>query len=120
IHDHPALHVALDAGPAVGLVVLDDCILEAASARRRAHFYANVRALREAYATRGGTLVVRRGDPAAAVPAVAHELSAAAVHALRSYTPYGGVRDAATARALGVVPLHWHGGLYIHEPGTVR
>ena len=119
VHDHPALHAALDGGHAVGLVVLDSRILGATSERRRAHFCANVRALANEYERRGGTLVVRQGVPERALPAVAEALGAAAVHALRSYTPYGRERDARTERALGC-PLVWHGGLYVHEPGTFR
>ncbi len=120
VHDHPALCAAVEAGPVVGLVVLDPHVLDATAVRRRAHFGANVRALRDAYEARGGVLLVRTGDPVVEVPALARSLDVMAVHALRSYTPYGRARDEATARALGDVPIHWHAGLYIHEPGTVR
>jgi deoxyribodipyrimidine photo-lyase len=120
VHDHPALRAALEGGSAVGLVVLDSRILGSTSARRRAHFCANVRALAAEYERRGGTLVVRQGIPERAVPAVAEALGAEAVHALRSYTPYGASRDERTERALRPCPVVWHGGLYVHEPGTLR
>lgn len=122
-HDHPALTAATGAGPVLGLVILDPNILEATSARRRAFFRTNVRALREAYADRGGLLVVRRGEPAEelvrlvdAVPGVE------GVHAIASYSPYGVHRDASALQALreAGIGIRWHDGAYVHSPGTVR
>ena len=118
VHDHPALSTAVADGPALGLVVLDPNILENTSARRRAWFKANVVALRKAYSSRGGTLLVRTGPPWEVVPAVAVQTSATAVHAITSYTPYGLHRDERTEAAQGI-PLHWHPGNHVYEPGTV-
>lgn len=104
LHDHPALLEALARGPVVGLVVLDPNNLKT-TPRRRAWFLENVRALREAYRTRGGALWVLEGFPWEKVPEAAKRLRAKAVYALRSYTPYGRHRDARVAEALPV-PLH--------------
>lgn len=103
--DHPALWEALRSGPLVGLVVLDPNNLAAASPRRRAWFLENVRTLREAYRKRGGSLWVRQGLPWEEVPKAARALSAKAVYALKSYTPYGRHRDQRVREALPV-PLH--------------
>ena len=117
-HDHPALHEALEVGPAVGLVNLDPHILEPTSPRRRAWFYANTQALREAYARRGGTLLVRYGSPWEVLPRVAAELGAQRVFAIASYTPYGRYRDGKTEAALGG-RIRWYGGNYVHPPGAL-
>jgi len=110
LHDHAG--VANSDG--VGVVILDENILNATSIRRRAWFAENVRALRRAYHTRGGKLIVRSGVPWVEIPKVCKEIQAKEVHALRSYTPYGRTRD---AKVKGVT---WHGGCYVHEPGTIQ
>jgi deoxyribodipyrimidine photo-lyase len=122
-HDHPALVTALQTGPAIGLVVFDDNILYATSARRRALFALHVSALRASCASRGGLLFVRTGKPEEVLPQfvreVAQRIPVAGIHALRSYSPCGTARDRAVANAT-LVPIHWHDGLYVHSPGTIR
>jgi deoxyribodipyrimidine photo-lyase len=110
LHDHPG--VAKSDG--VGVVILDENILNSTSIRRRAWFTENVRALRQAYHARGGKLIVRSGVPWVEIPKVCAKLRATEVHALRSYTPYGRTRD---AKVEGVT---WHGGCYVHEPGSIQ
>ncbi|MFN4232745.1 cryptochrome/photolyase family protein [Thermus sp.] len=102
--DHPALLEALSQGPVVGLVVLDPNNLRT-TPRRRAWFLENVRALREAYRRRGGSLWVLEGYPWEKVPEAAKRLRAKGVYALRSYTPYGRHRDGRVREALPV-PLY--------------
>ncbi|MFN4073658.1 MAG: deoxyribodipyrimidine photo-lyase, partial [Thermus sp.] len=102
--DHPALLEALSQGPVVGLVVLDPNNLRT-TPRRRAWFLENVRALREAYRRRGGSLWVLEGYPWEKVPEAAKRLRAKGVYALRSYTPYGRHRDGRVGEALPV-PLY--------------
>lgn len=121
-HDHPALAAAADSGGAVaGVVVLDSHILDGTSPRRQALFHENVMALRQRYEALGSVLVVRRGIPSRVLPALAQELGAGEVHALRSYTPYGTHRDSAAEEALlrGGVFVVWHEGLYVHDPGHI-
>ena len=102
--DHPALLEALSQGPVVGLVVLDPNNLKT-TPRRRAWFLENVRALREGYHRRGGSLWVVQGYPWERVPEIARRLRAKGVYALKAYTPYGRYRDARVREALSV-PLH--------------
>lgn len=122
-HDHPALAAAIADGAAAGLVILDHNILNATSARRRALFFSHVTALRTSYRARGGELFVRAGVPEAALPSFVAELNrrvmVSHIHALRSFTPYGMERDTAVQRT-STVPIHWHDGLYVQSPGTVR
>ncbi len=95
---------ALAQGPVVGLVVLDPNNLKT-TPRRRAWFLENVRALREEYHRRGGSLWVVQGYPWERVPEIARRLRAKGVYALKAYTPYGRYRDARVREALSV-PLH--------------
>ena len=126
-HDHPALAAAVETGPTLGLVVLDPNILNSTSKRRRALFLRGVRALRASYEERGGVLVVRFGEPAEELVALADAMGPVsggieAVRAIASYTPYGVHRDAAVVTALAGAGLgvRWYDGAYVHSPGTVR
>ncbi len=122
-HDHLALLTAVAGGACIGVVILDTNILDATSPRRRAFFYANVRALRETYRARGGELYVRTGLPWDVLPAFIRDIEAqcfiTAVHALRTWSPYGHARDTQTEAALHV-PLRWHDGLYVRSPGSLH
>jgi deoxyribodipyrimidine photo-lyase len=126
-HDHPALAAAVEAGPTLGLVVLDPNILTGTSRRRRALFLRGVRALRTSYEDRGGVLVIRFGEPAEELVALIDALGPVsggveAVRAIASYTPYGVHRDEAATSALRELGLgvRWYDGAYVHSPGTVR
>ncbi|RNL60593.1 deoxyribodipyrimidine photo-lyase [Nocardioides marmoriginsengisoli] len=117
--DHPALAAAAEAGPVLGLFVVDPRLWESAGPVRRAWIAASVLALD---AETGGNLVIRYGDPAAVVPATAREAGADSVHLTRETTPYGLARDRRVAAALdaagvGRVGL---GTPYAVDPGTVR
>lgn len=116
--DHPAIEEASHHGPWVGLVVLDPNNLKT-SPRRRGWFLENVRALREAYHERGGSLWVCEGYPWEQVPAIAKKLKARAVYALASYTPYGRYRDARVRDALAV-PLHLLPACHLIPPDLPR
>ncbi len=122
-HDHPALSAAATEGPVIGIVILDDNILNATSPRRRALFHAHVNALRSSYQRYGCSLYVRHGVPDVALPRfvadIAQQAFVTAVHALRSYSPYGCARDAAVESSL-TAPMRWHDGLYVREPGTLQ
>src|SRR5690348_11987486 len=71
LHYHPALHAAAADGPVVALFVLDPALLRPAGAPRIAFLYRSLRALDRDLREHGGRLLVRRGDPANAVPEVA-------------------------------------------------
>jgi deoxyribodipyrimidine photo-lyase len=116
LHDHPALNAAAHDGPVVALFVLDPVLLKPAGAARVAFLYRTLRELDDAL---GGHLVVRRGDPAKAVPRLVKEIDATAVHISTDFNPYGRRRDEAVERALGDVPLTRTGSPYAVAPGRI-
>ena len=103
VDDHPALAAAASRGPVVALWVADPALLGASHHRapmRLMFLRACLEALDAALAERGVHLVVRSGDPAAVVPAVAREARADLVVATSDVTPYAHRRDAAVGAAL--------------------
>jgi deoxyribodipyrimidine photo-lyase len=121
LDDLPALRAAAEAGPdgVVPLFVADPALLAPAGPNRR-RFLAG--ALAELNAELGGTLVVRDGDPALIVPAVAAEAGASVVTATADFGPHGAVRDVAVARALSDAGcrLMTVDSNYAVAPGRVR
>lgn len=120
LDDLPALDVAAAAGDAVvPLFVLDPRVYGPVGPNRR-RFLACT--LAELDRQLGGKLVVRRGDPADVVPAVAAESGAKTVAITADFGPYGARRDRAVGVALarqGAV-LRAVGSPYLVEPGTLR
>ncbi|MCX6396890.1 MAG: deoxyribodipyrimidine photo-lyase [Propionibacteriales bacterium] len=119
ISDHPALNAAADAGPVLGLFVIDPLVWDQAGPVRRAWVAASLQALRD---ETGGHLVLRYGDPVAVLPAVAREIGAGTVHITRETTPFGLARDARVAAALDDAGLArvGTGTPYAVDPGSVR
>lgn len=114
--DNPALIQALtSADEVVPVFVLDDVLWRPAGRNRRAFLVGCLRALDEAV---GGRLVVRRGPPEAAIPALAEEARADLVFAAEDFGPYGRRRDE-RVRAQGV-DLTLVGSPYAVDPGEVR
>lgn len=118
--DNPALAEAVKAGGDVtALFVLDDALRRPSGPNRLAFLY---RALRDLDARMGGRLVVRNGDPASIVPAVAAEAGAAEVVCAADFGPYGHLRDEAVEATLEREgrSLRRAGSPYAVDPGTVR
>jgi deoxyribodipyrimidine photo-lyase len=117
--DNPALVEALRAGDEVlPLFVIDPALWEPAGANRRAFLVGCLRALDD---DMGGALVLRRGDPAEVVPAIAAEVGAAQVFVAEDFGPYGRARDESVERALAEDhrELVRIGSPYAIEPGQV-
>jgi deoxyribodipyrimidine photo-lyase len=118
--DHPALLAACDAagpdGTVVPAFVFDDRLYGPAGDPRRRFL---LDCLAELDASTGSALVLRTGDPAGVVPALAREVDAASVHVTADAGPYGRRRDQAVERALGDVPLVRTGSPYAVAPGRV-
>jgi len=115
--DHPALCDAVAGDDTVvPLFVLDPALLEPAGGPRVRFMLDCLRALDDDL---DGRLVVRTGDPADVVPALAREVEASAVHISADFNPYGRQRDYHVARALGEVPLQTTGSPYAVSPGRV-
>ena len=121
LRDHPALAAAARAGGGrvVALFVVDERLLAPAGPTRAAYLAATVRELDR---TMGGRLVVRVGDPAAVVPALAREVGAPAVWVSEDFGPQGRRRDERVAAALAAEgrELRSVDSPYVVAPGVVR
>ena len=115
--DNPALLDAVSAGDGrvLGVFVVDPLLWERSGDPRRDHLAASLRSLSDSM---GGRLVVRRGDPATVVPAIADEVGAASVHVSADYGPYGQQRDQEVEASLKC-PLRRTGSPYAVAPGRV-
>lgn len=103
VDDHPALAAAAR-GRVVALWVADPALLGAPHHRapvRLRFMRACLEALDAELADRGVRLVVRSGDPAQVLPAVAREAGADLVVATEDVTPYARRRDDGVRAALG-------------------
>jgi deoxyribodipyrimidine photo-lyase len=120
IGDHPALLAAREDagqdGSVVPVFVFDPRLWEPSGAPRRQFLLDCLTALD---GDLDGALVLRSGDPARVLPALAGELSANSVHISTDTGPYGRQRDAAVETALGDVPLVRTGSPYAVTPGRI-
>ncbi len=121
--DHPALlSAAADHRDVVPVFVVDPAF-EYAGAPRRAFLHDCLVALDESIRGQSETgLVIRSGDPATVIPALAEETGAGAVYVSRDYGPYGRRRDATVAGRLREAGRHLRGigSPYAVDPGGVR
>jgi deoxyribodipyrimidine photo-lyase len=78
-------------------------------------------ALRDDLAVRDAPLVVLRGRPAEALPALASAVEAREMFATRDVSPYARTREGAVSRALDAVgaTLQLRGGALVAEPGEI-
>ena len=116
--DNPALNAASDA-PSDGVVplfVVDPVLWNASGPARRAYLLASLRSLDDSL---GGTLLIRRGEPAVVIPELARSLGIHRVHISEDFGPYGRARDSAVAAGLGSIPLISTGSPYAVSPGRV-
>lgn len=117
LNDHPALAEACAAGEVLPLFVLDPAFVDRGAPRAQmlAACLAQLNAAME------GALVVRTGDPAQVVSAVAASVDASMVFVTKDFAPYGRARDARVADALRATGrrLRGVGSNYVAEPGSV-
>ncbi len=122
--DQAAVQAAVAGGRrVVGLFVLEAPAGPwAPGAASRWWLHHSLAALAGALAARGGTLVLRRGAPAAIVPALAAEVGATAVHALEGFEPHEQASQRAVAAALAErgVALLLHPGALLTDPRRLR
>lgn len=122
--DNPALSAAIESGPIVPVYVVDPAALgNWAPGRASSRWLASsLRALEATLARHGGWLVVRTGDTASEVLAIARETGATTVHWNCRYEPAGVARDTrllATLEGAGLVVRVHHGSL-LRESGELR
>jgi len=118
LQDNPALGQACQDGAVLPLFVFDSVLWDTAGPVRRAYLVNSLRALNE---TMNGHLIVRFGDPAEVIPAIAAEIAATSVHIGADFGPYGSTRDhrVETALANDGRSLIRTGSPYAVAPGRV-
>ena len=121
--DNPALIAAIagatrTGGSVLAVFVLDPRLGIASGPNRLAYLYDALQSLLSA----GIPLVLRHGDPATEIPALAATVKATAVYCAADFGPYGRKRDDAVSVGLQVDgrELRSIGSSYVIEPGTVR
>jgi len=113
LHDHAALHAALQSAQQVVLVfVFDTGILDPLPrCDRRVEFIreslVEIDAALRAMAPHAG-LICRYGDPLVEIPALAQAVGAGVVLAAHDDEPQALARDAAVAQTLATSGVHWH------------
>ncbi|WGD30851.1 deoxyribodipyrimidine photo-lyase [Ancylobacter sp. WKF20] len=122
--DNPALTGAVEGGRPVVLAYVLDEGRQTRPLGGAARWWLG-RALADlsrAVAARGGTLVLRRGDPAAIIPALAEAVDAESIHWNRRYDAPQIAQDAALKEALKAAgrTVKSHNGTLLHEPWTVK
>ncbi|WP_036725902.1 cryptochrome/photolyase family protein [Patulibacter minatonensis] len=125
VRDHPALRGATtDAERVVPVFVVDPTITGGSAASGpRAHFLAGcLKELDAALRERGGRLVVRHGDPADVLVALAEEVDAGAVRWTSDASPHARRRDARVTDALEAVGVRAvpSPGQYVADPSEPR
>ena len=104
--DNPALAAAIEEGNVLPVFVLDPAAETGGASRWWLHH--SLAALEADFAARGGRLVLRRGDAAAIIPALAREIGAVAVHAGRAHEPWLREADRRVAAALQEAGIGFH------------
>jgi hypothetical protein len=121
LHDNPALHQArTGARQVVPLFVADPALDATRRSPNRARFLAgSLAGLREALRERGADLVIRAGEPAAAVIQLAREVNAGAVYLAGDVSHYAAARRARLERecARHRIDLTFTPGLTVVPPG---
>lgn len=102
LFDNTALSAALKAGEVLAVFVLDPAILQRpdTGAGRLEFLYGALRNLDEELRARGSQLLLRQGEPAAVLSAIARQHGATACFFNRDYEPYAITRDARATAAL--------------------
>jgi deoxyribodipyrimidine photo-lyase len=125
VHDHPALHAALEAADrVVPVFVLDDRLVHGRfpSGPRTGFLLDSLAALRAALRQRGGELVIRRGAPERELPALARDTGAELCCFASDVSPFAMGRDRrveAALREAGVAPRRTPGS-FVADVGQPR
>lgn len=125
LNDNWGLYAARQQTPkVVGVFCLDPALLkpQEVAAVRVAYMLGCLQALKEAYAQKGGCLLIVQGDPRQMIPRVAQALGAVAVHWHEDVEPYGRERDRAVAATLNTrgIAVHTAWDQLLHPPNAVQ
>lgn len=122
LFDNPALLAAGAGGHDVVPVFIVDPVFARSGTARLAYLHDCLRSLDASIRERSGTgLVIRHGDPADVIPALAVDVGADTVFVARDYAPYGRERDTNVKAALEREGCHLKGvgSPYAVAPGSV-
>ncbi len=116
--DNPALTAAAESGPVLPVYVLDESLGGAA----RWWLHGSLASLSEAFARRGLSLILRRGDPAAILESIAAATEAGSIHWNEATEPDRRISDLASAERLraGGVEVEIHRCSFLFDPAEVR
>lgn len=116
--DQPAFHAAAQAGPLIPVFVLDDAAAgdHAIGGAARWWLHHSLESLTSDLGKHHAKIVLRRGDAATELIAIARETGAACIHAIRHYEPWWQKAEAALAKE---VVLVLHDGNYLLPVGSV-
>lgn len=117
--DHAALLAAVQAGPVIPIYILDD---ETPKHRKmggasRWWLHHSLNSLDRALRDKGSRLILRRGNVADILPALAKETGANAVHCIRHYEPWWRNAERAVEAKVNLVRHH---GNYLMPMGSVQ
>ncbi|MGI3776823.1 MAG: cryptochrome/photolyase family protein [Janthinobacterium lividum] len=123
--DNPALTAALaDGGPVLAAYVLDESAggRWAPASASRWWLHHTLESLAVDLASRGASLVLRRGPATETIAALARECGATQVHAGLMHEPWARARDAETTEALAAqgATLHLHQVSTLYAPDQVK
>jgi deoxyribodipyrimidine photo-lyase len=121
LEDNRTLIAALNSGEQiVPVFIFDPAILISprTGAPRVQFLLRALRSLDHALRAYGGGLLVRHGDPATVLSALAHNFGATAVYAHQDYSPFARRRDAGVAHALDI-PLRLVDDVMSKPPGSI-
>ena len=123
LHDHPALDAAVaGAERVVPLFVFDDALLATFGAPNRLAFLLDaLEDLRTSLASRGGGLVVRRGDTVAEALRVADATGASRIHLSEDVSAFARSREERLRRAARErgIAVHVYPGVTVVPPGDL-
>jgi deoxyribodipyrimidine photo-lyase len=126
VHDHPALHGALETGePVVPVFCLDHRLLHGRhrSATRAQFMLEALTDLDGSLRERGSRLVIRAGSPEQELPALARELKAGSMHFSIDAGPFARTRDRRVQEAMrrkGVEVCPYPGLFVVDRPAAIK
>ncbi|RIA55159.1 cryptochrome/photolyase family protein [Dichotomicrobium thermohalophilum] len=123
LRDHPALQAAARNGPVIPLFILQDqdTVRWPLGGASKWWLARSLRSLARDLKEKGSRLILRRGDPAAILAALAQETGAAAVYWSRAYEPdlIRAQEDARGALEKAGIAVKRFGGRILFEPETI-
>lgn len=120
--DNPALSAAVaTARPVLAAFVLDETDGRAIGAASRWWLHHSLRSLADSLSAHGVSLLLRRGDAARVIPALAAEAGAGSVHWNRDFDPQASAKEDKVAAALKQrgIEVDRHNASLLFEPGSV-